>query len=159
MLGQLVDCLVNPRSSFLRLKFVGRVRLLAGEQPHQRGHVILAAGRPARVEANHPVPLITSLGVDRLIRGDRVQPRPELPSLVELVTLQMDLKKRQLENILGHGRVAQIATQITVYFTFVTMDQLVKKLPIVRAAVIEQQPLVARAAVRTGPGRARPVKL
>jgi hypothetical protein len=54
------------------------------------------------------MPAVLSLIVNRLIRGDRIQPWPDLFAWLELFALQVDLQKRQLEDIFRHLGAAKV---------------------------------------------------
>ena len=73
---------------------------------------------------------IPPLGIDRLVRGDRVQPGTDPAARFELTTLQVYLKKCGLKGVLSHLGVTQVVPQITVQFRIVSMDQLLKRPPI-----------------------------
>ena len=59
---------------------------------------------------------VSPLGIDRLIRGDRVQPGADLAARFELVALQMDLEECRLKDVLGHLGITQVMPQIAVQF-------------------------------------------
>src|SRR5262249_4713097 len=93
-----------------------------------------------------------ALRIDRLIRGNGVQPRPNRSSRLELLALQVHLQKRRLERVFGHFRVAQIPPQVAIQLAFVATDQLRKQSWITRLAIAQQQLLVGSRGWLRGPG-------
>ena len=87
---------------------------------------ILSFLRARSVKADHAVPPAAPLGVDRLVGGNRVKPRPNHTSRLVLVALQMHLQKRSLESVFGHLRVTQIPSQVAIQFPLVPMHELGK---------------------------------
>ena len=89
------------------------------------------------IETPHAMPTVAPLIVDRLIRGNRVQPRAHLSARLELAAFQVDLQERLLKHVLGHLRVAQVMPQVAVQLLLVSVDQLLEN-PIVRLRAIAQ---------------------
>ncbi len=56
--------------------------------------------------------MIASLEIDRLIRGDGVEPRSHLASRLILITLEMHLQKCLLKGVFRHLGIPQIASQV-----------------------------------------------
>src|SRR5687767_4338828 len=86
---------------------------------------------------------ISPLGVDRLVGGNRIEPRTELPAFLERVALLVDLEERRLEHILGQGGVTQEPTKVIIQFPLVARDQLGEEGRIASFAVRLQQLFVA----------------
>jgi hypothetical protein len=87
---------------------------------------------------------VPSLGIDRLIRRNRIQPRSYFPPQFELVALEVHLEERGLKGILGHLRTARVTVQVAVQFSLVPPDQLSERLPISGLPVPEKQFLVGQ---------------
>ena len=66
---------------------------------------------------------VSPTGIDRLIGRDRVQPRTESATFLELSTLEMDLEESGLKRILSHFRIAQVPSQVTIQLVLVAMNQ------------------------------------
>ena len=62
--------------------------------------------------------------INGLMGRDRIEPGPKRPAVLEQTALQVNLEKRVLEHILGDRRIAEVAGQITVQLSFISMDQL-----------------------------------
>src|SRR5262249_15961600 len=77
-------------------------------------------------------------GVDRLVRGDRVQPRSHRPALFILANLGKHLKEGVLENVVREFAVAQVAAQVAVQFAFVAAHQHAERLALASAEGREQ---------------------
>jgi hypothetical protein len=79
----------------------------------QRPYFVAPIVSVSAVQAYQLMPLISSLGVDRLVGGDGVEPWTEFSSLLELVALQVHLKESRLEGVFGQRRISEVAAQIT----------------------------------------------
>ncbi len=86
---------------------------------------------------------ISPLRVDRLVGGDRIEPRTELPTLFKRVALLVDLEERRLEHVFCQRGVTQEPTKVIIQFTLVARDQLGKDGRIASLAVRLQQLFVA----------------
>ena len=89
------------------------------------------------------MPLVTPLRVDRLVCGDRVQPRPYFATLLELVAFQVHLKKGSLKHVFGQAGIAKVPTQVAVQGPLVSVDQLVERRRIGVPAILQKQLLIA----------------
>ncbi len=96
------------------------------------------------IQAGHAMTAKTPLMIDGLIRGNRVKPRPQFPIRLELVALQINLKERQLENIVGHIGITEIIPQISVQLLLIAVNQLFERRTVSMITVFQQQLLVAQ---------------
>lgn len=69
-------------------------------------------------------------GVDRLMRGNRVQPGPGRPTQFILGNLEKHLKEGILDDVFGQGMIAEIAAQIAEKLSLITANQRPKRLPL-----------------------------
>jgi hypothetical protein len=78
---------------------------------------------------------VSPLGINRLIRGNRIQPRTKLSLSVKLLAFQMNLQKRHLEGIFGQGSVVQVPAQVAVKLSLVPRNQLGEGHPVVASTI------------------------
>jgi hypothetical protein len=90
---------------------------------------------------------ITPLCVNRLVRGNGVEPRSKTSAFVELVALQVYLEKRCLEGILGHPGIAEVPPQVIKQLALVAADQRSEKFASALPAIRQQQLLIAQRAI------------
>ena len=69
------------------------------------------------------MPTIATLGVDGLVRGDRVEPRSKPSALLKSLLLEIHLQERRLKHILRHLGAAEIATEVTEQLLLVTVHK------------------------------------
>ena len=69
------------------------------------------------------VPALVPLHVDRLVGGDRVDPRPKGPAVFEPVALEVHPEERRLKHVFGQFGVPEIAGQIAKQGLLVAMDE------------------------------------
>jgi len=64
------------------------------------------------VKTHHAMPAIASLEINRLVRGNGVEPRSHFASRLILIALEMHLQKRLLKGVFRHLGIAQITPQV-----------------------------------------------
>ena len=84
------------------------------------------------------MPPVATLHVDRLVRGHRVQPRPNRAAGVEPIALQVDLEERLLEDVLGRLLVAEVVAKVTEQLALVALDQLAEGATVAVGTVAQQ---------------------
>ena len=82
------------------------------------------------------------LEVDCLVDRDCVEPGPKLSRRIKLVTLQMDLEKRLLKDVVGQLAIAQAFPKVPVKLSLVPVNQLLECPAISLVAVFQQKVLV-----------------
>ena len=126
---------------FRRFDVVGGAARRNAEQFGQCARFLLRVASRGTIETGHAMPAVATLVVDRLIRGDGVQPGPHLPARLELIALQVDLQERLLKDVGGHVGVAEVMPQIAVQFLLVAVNQFLEH-PVVGLGTIAQQELL-----------------
>ncbi len=93
-----------------------------------------------------------TLGVDRLVRGDRVEPRTEGPSAFEAGAFDVHAQERLLEDVLRHFRTAEVAAKVAEQLVLVATDERFKGLRITPPTEARHEFLVGRLAAPAGVG-------
>src|SRR5262245_53379973 len=90
------------------------------------------------------MPPAAALCVDRLVGGDRVQPRANRPPGLELLALQMHLEEGRLEGVFRHLRIAQVSAEVAIQLALVATDQFSKQGLVAPLAITQQQLLISQ---------------
>ena len=136
-----------------RLQQVGRIGGLAVQKVDQPPRVAVVLAEDLLVETYQAMTPLLPLKVDRLIRGNPVEPRPNPAARFDLIALRIDLLVRLLIHILGRFTASGLNAKITVEFAFIAMDQFLERPSLARVAVLQQKIFV-----RTGQPRGRIVR-
>jgi hypothetical protein len=89
-------------------------------------------------EAHHGLAACSPHSVDRLVRGDCVDPRAGSSSRLGLADLQLNLQKRRLEHIVGEFGVSDIAAKVSVELTLIPSHQRAEHLPLTGSQAVQQ---------------------
>jgi hypothetical protein len=82
------------------------------------------------VEAKGLVAVIAPQGIDGLVGGNRVQPRPHRPACLVLPALLVQGQKRVLKHVFRQFAVAQVAAQVTVKLALVAAQKNPERFPL-----------------------------
>ena len=106
---QRVNARADHTPRLLALGVAERLRTPGFEQFQEAPNLAVRPGPGLPVEADRRVPAGPPQGVDRLVRGDRVEPGADRAAGLALVPLQVELEERVLAHGVGQVGVAEVA--------------------------------------------------
>ena len=84
--------------------------------------------RPAgQAKSNRAPAAVGAQQVDGAVGRHPIKPRLELPSRIEVATLQVNLQEHRLESVLGQVIAAQVLAQVVVQLSLVATDEFLER--------------------------------
>src|SRR5204863_177408 len=122
----------------------------------QPARLALGLFHPRLFEADGLMPAVAPQRVNRLVRGDRVEPGPHGPAGLVVPALDVELEEGVLEDVFRQAGVTQVAAQVSVQLALIAADEQIEGLRLA-ATEAQQQLLVGTMHVRVASGHGSPV--